>query len=139
MNGSTPQPDPDPGSGLNRRVLIVDDSSDGCTALALLLELHGFQARCTQSGAETLAFLEQHHGDPPEIVLLDLRLPDIDGCELARQIRPLLPHARIILVTGWDRPDIDLAACGIDSMILKPIEAQVLLRRLAVPELSDSP
>ena len=111
----------------SRRIFVVDDNADAAETLSAMLRLDGhdvtmFQtARSALDAAETIA---------PEVVLLDLGMPEMDGIELARQLRsvPATADATLIAVTGWgqpaDRERTRLA--GIDHHLVKPIDAGVL-------------
>jgi len=65
-------------------VLVVDDVADAASSAAELLGLYGFTARTAGCGAEALASIA---ADPPDVVLLDIQLPDVNGWEVARRIR----------------------------------------------------
>jgi len=88
-------------AGMGRQVLIVDDDQDGRDALQELLRSWGYEVAVAADGCEgiTLA-LEQH----PDVVLLDIGLPDLDGHEVARRIRAGCGHdaPAVIALTGSD-------------------------------------
>lgn len=109
-------------AGRRLRVLIVDDHADATEALAVLFSLLGHDTRTalTAGEAQDLAPLYR-----PDVVLLDIGLPDIDGYELARTLRANGAAALyIIAITGWCRPeDRERAlASGCDLHIPKPID-----------------
>jgi CheY-like chemotaxis protein len=110
----------------NLRVLVVDDD-DGCTsALGELLAGAGREVRVTNSGTRALA--ECAHFEP-QVVVIDLGLPDLDGFELARRLRAKGPEApRLIAITGY-RGAATAAAreAGFEDCLLKPIDVQRLL------------
>lgn len=85
-------------------VLVVDDNTDAAQTLALLLQALGHHTRTFGDGASALR--EVAGGAPPDVALLDLAMPGMDGFELARRLRTLFPGdaPRIAAVTGWDRP-----------------------------------
>jgi CheY-like chemotaxis protein len=66
------------------RLLIVDDDPVARLTLGALLVRKGFETRCAPDGRRALAFAE---GDPPELILLDVRLPDVDGYEACRRLK----------------------------------------------------
>ena len=110
-------------------VLIVDDEVDNAELLRQLLELAGHRVRVAQAGHDALALLAQA---PADVVLVDLGLPDVDGCELAREIRARLPSSRIAAVTGRSDEDTRAAAlrAGCDAFIVKPVRVPQLLALL---------
>jgi signal transduction histidine kinase/CheY-like chemotaxis protein len=114
------------------RVLIVDDNADAADSLALLLNLEGHEAACVYSAA---AALQRVSGLAPDVVLLDIGLPDTDGYEVARRLRTLPGCAaiRLIALTGYGQPgDRDRAiAAGFEAHLVKPVDLVELGRLLA--------
>ena len=112
-----------------KRLLLVDDNEDARELLAGLLELQGYEI---QAAADAPGALEIAAAWKPQIVVLDLGLPEIDGWELARQLRRVegLSDARIVALTGYgsDRDRERSREAGIDSHLLKPIEVAQLVR-----------
>jgi len=80
------------------RILIVDDEPDMCWALENILRPAGFRVTTTTSGAEALALLA---GEPYAAAFVDVKLPDLDGLELAALIRQRNPHTAIVLISGY--------------------------------------
>jgi len=100
------------------RVLVVDDEEDAALSLAELLRSYGHQVHTVFDGQ---AALEALNNFAPEVVLLDLGLPDIDGYEVAAQLRRRLGQAvRIVAVTGYRREDARLGNAGFDAHLIKP-------------------
>jgi len=110
-------------------VLVVDDNPDGGDSLVALLNLHGYRATLAGDGP---AALEMAANDPPDVVLLDIGLPGMDGYEVCRRMRKKgLKHAAIIALTGYgqlDRGHLD--DHGFDDYVVKPCPPQELLRLL---------
>ncbi len=112
----------------SRRVLVVDDNADAAHTLAAALELHGHVTHIGYDAASALAAAEVFG---PEVALLDLGLPEMDGYELARRLRghPRLGGIRIVAVTGYgqstDRERT--AAAGFDDHFVKPVDLDALL------------
>ena len=109
------------------RVLIVDDYPDSAASASMLLGLFGCECRTASSGREAL---EQAAEFDPEIVLLDIGLPDISGYEVARLLRARQGSRRLYLaaVTGWGQAE-DRAralAAGFDQHVLKPTNAATI-------------
>jgi CheY-like chemotaxis protein len=109
---------------MHARVLIVDDYPDAAEAASMLITLYGHECRTATTGQDALA---QAATFDPEIVILDIGLPDISGYEVARTLRAR-PGGRslyLAAVTGWGQPE-DRAralAAGFDQHVLKPTDA----------------
>ncbi|MFO7561896.1 MAG: hybrid sensor histidine kinase/response regulator [Enhygromyxa sp.] len=101
-----------------RRVLVVDDEQDAALTLAELLHSYGHDTQVAYDGRSAVALAQRFE---PEIVLLDLGLPDIDGYEVAKQIRAQAKgEVRLIAVTGYQRDDARLRDAGFDDHVIKP-------------------
>ena len=117
-------------SGL--RVLCVDDDPDAAHTLAILLDLAGFESRVCLSGADALVTAAEFR---PDACILDLSMPGLDGCELARRLRAW-SHPRpipLVAVTGYDGEDARrmTAAAGFDLHLTKPVDPDKLAALLA--------
>ena len=82
---------------------MVDDERDTNDILASLVRPRGFEAIQVFSGAQALAAVSQGH---PDLILLDLGLPSINGIETARRLRRLLPQSKILFVSQESSPDV---------------------------------
>jgi two-component system CheB/CheR fusion protein len=103
---------------LRLRVLVVDDEQDAALTLAELLQSYGHDTRVAYDGC---AAVETAFSFAPDVVLLDLGLPDIDGYEVAKRIRTQgKAGIRLIAVTGYQRDDARLRAAGFDDHVIKP-------------------
>jgi CheY-like chemotaxis protein len=114
-----------------RRVLLVDDNADIVESLAMLLRLEGHAVRGAGSGPEALAVARDFR---PEVLLLDIGMPRMNGYELALRLRqePGLEGATLIAVTGWGTlADQEKAmAAGFDFHLTKPVDPGCLLPML---------
>jgi len=112
----------------NRRVLIIDDSEDAALSLAMLLDSDGHEVRTAHDGATGLKLLLE---SPADAVLLDIGLPDLNGYELAEQIRQRPEGREVLLIalTGWGQPQdkINAEAAGFDLHLTKPVDYPKLL------------
>ncbi len=114
------------------RILIVDDNHDAADTLCAWLKMEGHECVVVYEGnsASQLALTLR-----PDIVLLDLGMPNVDGYEVARRIRdsPGGRRIRIVALTGWGQPaDRErTAAAQIDAHLVKPVEPSELLVLLA--------
>lgn len=113
------------------RVLIIDDNTDSATGLALCLEGLGYELSCAHSGKEGVMTAKSYR---PDVILLDIGLPDIDGCEVARRLREdqTLMDIQLIAMTGYsgeaDRNRAEKA--GFNHYLVKPVELSQLLALL---------
>src|SRR5438105_13692119 len=127
-----------PASG--RSILIVEDHEDAREALRALLELEGHRVDAAGSGSRAI---ELARAEPPDIALIDIGLPEVDGYEVARQIRALVPRwPYLIAPTGYGPPDDVKRAreAGFDAHLLKPVDPDALskvLSALASREIPD--
>lgn len=115
------------------RLLVVDDNADGANTLAAILQMSGHATAVAYDGASALA---QARSLLPQVALLDLRMPGMDGFELARQLKAQLPELALMAVTGWaseaDRQRSQ--AAGFDAHLTKPVDIAAIdaaLQRIA--------
>jgi len=115
-----------------RRVLIVDDNEDAANSLAMILKLSGHETTPVYTAEDAL---ERASTFKPDVVLLDIGLPGMDGYEVAQKMRELpgLRGIRLVALTGYGRSDDRLRAreAGFDDHLTKPVEFAVLDRALA--------
>jgi len=114
---------------LTPRILIVEDDPDSAEFLRLLLEPHGYAIETAQSGQEARKKLGAWE---PELVLMDLMLPDVRGLDLLRDFRTARPDTQVIVVSGLGSIAIAVEAMegGALSFIEKPINASVVIAML---------
>ena len=114
-----------------RRLLIVEDNDDARTMLSQLVRMKGFDVFEANNGRTALESFAQHL---PEAVLLDIGLPEIDGYEVARQIRerPSSKDVVLIALTGYGQPSDRQAtqAAGFDAHLVKPLDPGKLFKVL---------
>jgi CheY-like chemotaxis protein len=115
-----------------KRILIVDDNVDAADSLALVLELEG---HVTKTGYSAEDALERAVAFEPDVILLDIGLPRIDGYEVARRVRALrkFDDVKLIALTGYGQgEDLRLAReAGFDDHLVKPVDFGTLSRCLA--------
>jgi CheY-like chemotaxis protein len=112
------------------RVLVVDDNHDAADSLAMLLRFWGYDTRVAYDGMQALAVAPAYR---PDALCIDLGLPGLDGCEVARRLRPSLPRPPVLVaVTGYGDADHRrrAVAAGFDHFLLKPVDLDVLRRLL---------
>ncbi len=111
----------------NISVLVVEDEKLLNWSLAKSLAKWGFEVRPVFTGKEAVAQLENSWFD---VVLLDYRLPDLNGLEIARRVRHAQPNAVIILVTAFQLSELAVDAGLIDVYFNKPLDLKRLHRAL---------
>jgi PAS domain S-box-containing protein len=125
--GGTPSEPPAPG----RRILLVDDNEDAAGMLADLLISSGYDARVAFDGPSALELAREQ---PPELAILDIGLPVMDGYELAVELRKLLREQapRLIALTGYGQEENQqrAAAAGFAQYLIKPIAFEALRRTI---------
>jgi CheY-like chemotaxis protein/signal transduction histidine kinase len=112
--------------GESLSVLVVEDSPDGREGLTTLLELKSFKVTSAGSGKEALAKVDKAK---PEVALVDIGLPDMDGYEVARELRRRFDsQLTLIALTGYGQPDDRRKAleAGFDLHLVKPVDPQQL-------------
>lgn len=111
------------------RILAVDDSSDNLFLIEAILAEQGYEVSCKSDGGSALASIE---ADPPDLVLLDVMMPGIDGYEVTRRMRNSnLPFIPILLITAHDQSSVvEGLDAGADDFIRKPVEIDELLARV---------
>jgi signal transduction histidine kinase len=116
-----------------RRILIVDDSRDGGESLAMLLRVLGAEVALAHSGRSALETVETFK---PDVVLLDIGMPGMDGYEVARRIRanPSTRDISLIALTGWgqDEDRRRSVAAGFNHHLVKPADIEQLRQLLTV-------
>jgi CheY-like chemotaxis protein len=125
---STP-PTPSAAHPKPRKILVVDDNLDACEMLKMALSHAGHVVSIATDGETAIATAAMFG---PEVAVLDIGLPGMNGYELARWLRASHPHLRLIALTGYGREkDVAAAkAAGFDAHCAKPIEIEALLERI---------
>jgi PAS domain S-box-containing protein len=127
--GTAAQPSQAPRQpALPRRILVVDDNRDAASSLALLLQITGNETHLAHDGSAALAAAERHR---PDLVLLDIGLPELNGYEVCRQVRaqPWGREMVMIALTGWgqDEDRRKSREAGFDGHLVKPVDYPALL------------
>ena len=112
------------------RVLVVDDNRDAADSLAMLLQFEGRETQCAYSGEDALQAVARFE---PQLVLLDIGLPGLDGYEVARRLKTESPKLRVIALSGYGQVEDRQrsAAAGFDAHLVKPVDLDALQRVLA--------
>jgi DNA-binding response OmpR family regulator len=114
-------------------VMVIEDDASIGSSLVQVLSQHGYEVRWERTGESAITAAD---AQPPEIALLDLGLPDMDGVEVCRRLRASHPRIAIIVVTARDT-EIDVVLgldAGADDYVTKPFRLAELLARLRAHE-----
>jgi DNA-binding response OmpR family regulator len=114
-----------------RRIMVVDDNRDAATSLAMLLRIAGNETYLAHDGAAAYRAMEEHR---PELTLLDIGLPELNGYEVCRRVReqPWGREMLLIALTGWgqDEDRRKTREAGFDDHLVKPVDFAALLALL---------
>jgi len=110
-----------------RKILVIDDEPELLALLMEVLEDEGYQALSAANGADGIRLNELEN---PDLIVLDLRMPEMDGIETLRQIRKQDDKVKVVILTGYGSPDIirDAADLDVSEYLSKPFENEHLLR-----------
>lgn len=118
-------------SDTRQKVLIVDDEMDALVALKVALETEGYNVVEAKDGYEAI---EKVHSEIPDLILLDLMIPGIDGFEVCRQLRsdPTYSHIPVIMLTARGEIDdkVEGIELGADDYVTKPFNLKELKARI---------
>jgi len=113
------------------KVLLIEDNIETAEALGMLIGQCGHEARAATSAAEALTLAKEWE---PDIVFLDIGLPEMDGYLLANLLRAEgLTKAKIVALSGYRPDESRLNSLDIDAYLLKPVRLEVLLHHLEAP------
>lgn len=123
--------DREPSSAGARRVLVADDNTDAAESLGEVLRLLGHDVRVAYDGLQALQIAADFS---PDVVLLDIGMPNLNGYDTARQMRrqPWAADATLVALTGWGQDDDRQRAtdAGFDRHFTKPVDPAELLQLL---------
>src|SRR5439155_4701644 len=121
------------------RVLVVDDNQDATSSLAMLLKMAGNETHTAHDGLEAVAVAEKIR---PDLVLLDIGLPKLNGLDACRRIReqPWGKDMVMVALTGWGQDDDRRKSkdAGFDAHMVKPVDYAILMKLLASLPLNAS-
>jgi CheY-like chemotaxis protein len=111
------------GTGARHRILVADDNRDSAESLAMMLRVMGHEVRAAHNGLEAVELAASYR---PEVVLLDIGMPKLNGYDAARQIRqqPWGKNMMLIALTGWGQEEDRRRSqeAGFDQHLVKPVE-----------------
>jgi len=115
------------------KVLVVDDSQGICQTMYMILRRKGFEVECAFDGPSALDKVKQRMYD---VVLLDIRLPGMDGIEVFKHMKEIRPSARVMLMTAYALPEkVDKAVeLGVEHVFYKPLDMDELIGHIGSPQ-----
>lgn len=117
---------------MSSRVLVVEDNDSNARLFRLICEGAGYEVLEASNGLRALELVRQ---DPPDLVLMDLQLPGLDGLSVARvlQAHPETVDLPVVIATAWPSPESTeaLRAAGARAILIKPFSRQELLSCLS--------
>ena len=128
----------EPVTAIARRILVVDDNRDSTESLTMWLELSGHQTHAAYDGLEAVEAAATFR---PDVILLDIGLPKLNGYEACRRIRglPWSKGMMLVALTGWggDEDREKSRDAGFDTHMVKPVDFVALTKLLAATEISS--
>jgi CheY-like chemotaxis protein len=110
-------------------ILLVEDDQDALDAFRTLLEIQGYTVIAARSVREALDLLDQHHQEV-DVVISDIRMPDVDGLDLIRVLRHRFPALPTILVSGMPITDDDVLPKEANVILTKPVSIDDVTRAI---------
>lgn len=109
-----------------RKILLIDDEPDLLELIKEILEREGYQIFCASNGAAGILLNEQEN---PDLIVLDLRMPDMDGIETLQHIRKTDDQVIVVILTGYGCPDTirDAVDLNVSEYLSKPFENEELV------------
>ncbi|MDD9951326.1 MAG: response regulator [Zetaproteobacteria bacterium] len=118
---------------LNNRILVVEDEAHIQRLLRIILEKHGYHVESAETGEEAVAVLQT--GPRPNLILLDIMMPGMDGIEVLEKIREMKPlrEVDVVMLTSMSQQDMVIkgARLGVKDFIAKPFQPKEFIRRIS--------
>ncbi len=113
----------------NMKVLLVDDEEEFVKALAERLKMRDLRSDTVLAGEDALSHVEEQE---PDVMVLDLKMPGIDGMEVLRQVRKAYPNIQVIILTGHgtEKDEEEAKRLGAFDYLEKPVNLDVLVRKM---------
>jgi DNA-binding response OmpR family regulator len=117
-----------PDRSVAHRVLVIDDEPGMRSLMRRGLGLSGYDVETAEGGEAGLEAASQH---PPDLVLLDLMMPGLDGFATLARLRALEPRPKVIVLSGRDEPEDRQRAADADGFLVKPVTFDALLEAIS--------
>ena len=114
---------------MSTKVLIIDDEMEFASALAERLALRNYDVKAVYNAKDAITTVQS---DPPDVVLLDLRMPGIGGVDVLKTIKKLDPTIEVILLTGQPKTEVtdEEIPTGLFDYIMKPVDIRELILKI---------
>jgi DNA-binding NtrC family response regulator len=111
------------------KVLVVDDEVEFASTLAERLQLRGYDAKAVYCAEDTFDVVK---GEPPDVMLLDLKMPGMSGIEILMTVRTFAPDIYVILLTGHMDVEKEIEGMSLDKFdyIMKPVDIKELIKKI---------
>lgn len=111
------------------KVLVVDDEVEFASTLAERLQLRGYDAKSVYCAEDTFAVVKS---EPPDVILLDLKMPGMSGIEILMTVRTFAPDIYVILLTGHMDVEKEIEGISLDNFdyIMKPVDIKELIQKI---------
>ena len=111
------------------KVLLVDDEEKFVEALSERLQMRDMENETVYDGEEALSFVDDRE---PDVMVLDLKMPGIDGMEVLRRVKKKFPAIQVIILTGHgtDRDEEESRRIGVFDYLKKPVDIELLVSRI---------
>src|SRR5690242_19049239 len=115
----------------SRRILIVDDDAASRALLLRMLSVAGYNCLEADNAKDALTLI---HKEKPDVLVLDFKMPDMDGTEALKQVRsdpnPNIAQLPVIMLTGHGESEVECLQAGADDFVIKPVKIEVLRARI---------
>lgn len=113
----------------NTKILIVDDEVEFASTLAERLQLRGYDARSVYCAEDAFASVKS---EPPDVILLDLKMPGMSGIEILMTVRTFAPNIYVILLTGHMDVEKEIEGISLNNFdyIMKPVDIKELMQKI---------
>jgi CheY-like chemotaxis protein len=107
------------------KVLVVDDNQDSADSTVMLLQIWGHEAVAAYSAERAISTARSFD---PDVVLMDIGMPEMDGFDIAKELRTFCPDVRVVAITGFTQADIVRRSreAGFNGVLVKPAETKAL-------------
>lgn len=113
-----------------KKILICEDEPDAQTSLTNILKGKSYEVLAAKDGEEAISMSKQI---TPDLILLDIRMPKVDGLEVAKEVRKFNTQAKIIFITAFQSPELakEAAKYNISDYLVKPTSSESILQSIS--------
>lgn len=117
---------------MDKKIMIIDDEKEICESMAAYLNENGYPTFYATNGAEGLRVIEK---EGPRLLLLDIRMPNMDGTEVLRELNSRFPNLVVIIISGAQDAEMakKVIELGVCEYVTKPVNMDTLMKNYIVP------